>query len=442
MTGPAQRPPADDGAFQGGAQATGPLAALHYRNYRLLWLGQIVQSEGQWMEQVAQGWLIWDLSHDPFVLGLYGATRSLPALIFALPAGIISDRFNRIRVIQTAQVAACLLALVFGLLVQTNMVAVWIILLFGLLNGTAEVSRMPARQALLSSIVPSQTIMNAVAFNEVGQYTMRIAGPVLAGFIMTAFDDTRTGITLVFYLRAALYLFAVVCTGLIRIPPGAKIVRRGTVIENIGDTFSYLKQNPLLLAVVFIGIAPAMVGQPYQYLLPIFALEIYHVGPQGLGMLTATAGVGALFGALMLVAMGNVHRMGVLMLAGLATYGAALFVFGSTTNFPLALVALLFVGAAQANFMAMRQSLIQLLVRDELRGRVFSIAQLTRGTLSPVGAVLAGTLADAYSAPVAIMALASFLLAVSTGYATLNKGVRDLDFDMATAARAENLRGR
>src|SRR5262245_1095244 len=117
MTEPAQRPFADD-AFQRDAKATGPLAALHYRNYRLLWLGQIVQSEGQWMEQVAQGWLIWDLSHDPFVLGLYGATRSLPALAFALPAGIISDRFNRIRVIQTAQIAACLLAITFGLLVQ------------------------------------------------------------------------------------------------------------------------------------------------------------------------------------------------------------------------------------------------------------------------------------------------------------------------------------
>lgn len=406
--------------------------SLRHRDFRYLWIGQVVQSEGQWMEQVARGWLIWEMTHDPFILGLYGTLRSLPALVLALPAGVLADRINRIHLIQGAQIAACVMAFLFGFLVQTELITVWMILGFALANGAAEAMRQPARQALLSNLVPGQDIMNAIAMNEVAQYTMRILGPILAGAMIGPF-----GVAGVFYVRGALYLLAVVVTGLIKAPLIAPQARERSMVQNVGDTFGYLKENAVLLALVLIGVVPALVGQPYQYLMPIFAKEIFQVGAQGLGVLTAAAGVGALVGALILASLGNVQRMGMLLLGSLLTYGSALIFFGLSPLLALALIALVGVGASQALFLAMRQTLVQLLSPDAFRGRIFSIAQLTRGTLSPLGALVAGTLASLFSAPLAIVVLGAVVLGIGTGSGVLLGEVRRMEFSGAMQARGE-----
>ena len=404
--------------------------SLRHRDFLYLWLGQVVQSEGQWMEQVARGWLLWELCHDPFILGLYGTLRSLPAMVLALPAGVLSDRINRLHLIQGAQMAACIMAFLFGFLVQAQMITVWMVLAFGFANGVAEVMRMPARQALLSNLVPGQDIMNAIALNEVAQYTMRIVGPILAGAMIGPF-----GVAGVFYVRGALYLFAAVVTALIKTPIVARPARDRTVFQNVGDTFGYLRQNPVILAVVLMGVVPAMIGQPYQYLMPIFATDIFKVGAEGLGVLTAAAGAGALAGALLLASLSSVQRMGFVLLGSLLSYGGALILFGASPHFAFALLFLLGVGASQAIFMAMRQTLVQLLVRDALRGRVFSIAQLTRGTLSPAGALAAGTLASVFSAPLAIVVLGAVVLGIGFTTMALLKDVRRLELSGAMQAR-------
>lgn len=422
---PSRLPDQQDTAV-GGPWWTHFFRSLRHRDYRFLWLGQVVQSEGQWMEQVARGLLLWELSHDPFILGLYGMLRSAPAFFLALPAGVLSDRVNRIRLIQAAQLAACIMAFVFAILVQTELITVWMILLFGFANGAAEVMRQPARQALLSNLVPGEDIMNAVAMNEVAQYTMRIIGPVLAGAMIGPF-----GVAGVFYVRGALYLFAVVVTAMIRTPILAPRDRSRNAFQNMGDTFVYLKRTPLLLALVLLGVVPAMIGQPYQYLMPIFALEIFQVGAEGLGVLTAAAGVGALLGALLLAGLGNLRRMGMVLIGSLFTYGGALIFFGASPSLALGMSGLLVVGASQALFLAMRQTLVQLLVQDAFRGRVFSMVQLTRGTLSPVGALTAGGLASLYSAPVAIVTLGSIVLAIGIGSGLLLKSLRGLEYSGA-----------
>ncbi len=378
------------------------------------------------MEQVARGWLLWELSHDPFILGFYGTLRSLPALLLALPAGVLSDRISRIYLIQGSQVSACVMAFAFAILVQTGLIDVWMILAFGFANGAAEVMRQPARQALLSNLVPGHDIMNAVAMNEVAQYTMRILGPVLAGAMIGPF-----GVAGVFYVRGALYLLAVIVTAFIRAPLIAPQTRDRTIFQSTGDTFGYLKENPVLLALVLMGVVPAVVGQPYQYLMPVFAAEVFNVGAEGLGVLTAAAGVGALTGALLLAVLGNIRRMGFILIGSLFSYGGALIFFGVTPLFALALIALLALGASQAMFLAMRQTLVQLLVKDAMRGRVFSIVQLTRGTLSPIGALLAGSLASVYSAPFAIITLGLFVLVIGLGSGVMLGNVRNIEFSGA-----------
>jgi len=401
--------------------------SLHHRNFRLLWIGQALQSEGQWMEQVARGWLLWELSHDPFVLGLYGALRSLPAIVMALPAGLLADRVSRVRLLQAAQVAACVLAFSFGLLVETGAITVWLIMLFAVANGTAEVMRRPASQALISNLVPSQDMMNAVAINEVAQYTMRILGPVLAGALIAPF-----GVASVFYLRGALYLVAVVTTGLIKLPPAAVQPVGRTVWQNLGETFQYLGSNRVVLAVVLMGVIQGVVGQPYQYLMPVFADEIFHVDALGLGFLTAAAGVGALVGALVLAAMGNVRRVGLLLLGALLAYGGCMIAFSLAPAYSIALLLLLAVGASQAMFLAMRPTLVQLLVRDELRGRVFSVTHLTRGTLSPGGAYASGLLATMFNAQAAVTALGASIILIGLGCISLLPRVRRLEYGEVT----------
>ena len=171
--------------------------------------------------------------------------------------------------------------------------------------------------------------------------------------------------------------------------------------------------------------------------MPIFATDIFKVGAEGLGVLTAAAGAGALAGALLLASLSSVQRMGFVLLGSLLSYGGALILFGASPHFAFALLFLLAVGASQAIFMAMRQTLVQLLVRDALRGRVFSIAQLTRGTLSPAGALAAGTLASVFSAPLAIVALGSVVLGIGLGTMAFLKNVRRLEFTGAMQARDE-----
>ncbi|MBI2887330.1 MAG: MFS transporter [Chloroflexi bacterium] len=414
-------------------------SSLRHRDFRLLWVGQTLQSEGQWMEQVARGWLLWELSHDPFMLGLYGTLRTVPALALAVPAGILTDRLSRVALIQFSQISACLLAFIFAALVQTHVVAVWMVLAFALLNGTSEVLRMPARQSMVATLVPGRDLLNAVAVNEVAQYTMRIAGPLLAGGIMSAFvDDAFLGVAAVFYVRGLLYLIAVVTTAYIQAPPMPTQARGRTVAQNLGDTFRYLASNRVLLALAVLGAVPAAFGQPYQHLMPVFALDIFDVGAFGLGVMSAAVGVGALLGSLVLAGMGNIRPMGLVLFFSLAGYGASMILFGLNPWFLASLLLLLLLGASQAGFFAMRQTLTQLIVRDEQRGRVVGVTQLTRGGLSPLGSLQAGALAGILGAPVAVMIMGATLGSIALLSGFLLTAVRRLEYSEELQWRTES----
>ena len=412
-------------------------SSLRHRDFRYLWIGQTLQSEGQWMEQVARGFLLWELSRDPFLLGLYATLRTLPALLLAVPAGILTDRVSRIALIQLSQVAACLLAFAFAALVHTGLVQVWMILAFAVLNGASEVLRMPARQSMVATLVPGRELLNAVAVNEVAQYTMRIAGPVLAGGLMSLFVDPFVGVAAVFYLRGVLYLVAVFTTAQIKAPPMSQEARRRTMFQNLGDTLSYLGNNRPLLAMAVLGAVPAAFGQPYQHLMPIFALEIFDVGALGLGVMSSAVGVGALLGSLVLAGLGNIRQMGFVLFGSLATYGASIILFGISSWFIVALILLLAVGASQAFFLAMRQTLTQLLVRDEQRGRVIAVTQLTRGGLSPIGSMQAGILAGIFGAPAAVVVMGATLGTIAFATAFLLPRVRKLEYSEEMHLRLE-----
>ncbi len=402
--------------------------SLRHKNFRLLWIGQALQSEGQWMEQVARGWLLWEISQDPFLLGLYGALRQLPHLALGVPSGILADRVSRVALIQFSQVSACILAFVFAALVQFGAMTPWIILAFAVLNGAAETLRGPARQAMVATSVPGNDLLNAVTVNEVAQYTMRLAGPLIAGAVIAAFTDPFMGVAAVFYVRGLLYLAAVVTTAFIQPPPMPGQPRQRTIRQNLGDTMRYLSDNRAILALAILGAAPGIFGQPYQHLMPVFA-DIFEVGPFGLGAMSAAVGVGALVGALALAGAGNVGPMGWVLLASLGAYGATIAAFGLSPWFALAMVALLFVGAAQSVFQAVRQTLIQHLVRDEQRGRVMAVNQITRGGLVPVGSVQAGVLAGVIGAPGAVIVLGGMVGLVAVISTLILPGVRRVRYD-------------
>lgn len=402
--------------------------SLKHRNFRLLWIGQALQSEGQWMEQVARGWLLWEISQDPFLLGLYGALRMLPHLALGIPAGILADRLSRVALIQFSQISACLLAFVFAALVQFGRMEAWIILSFAVLNGAAETLRGPARQAMVATSVPGNDLLNAVTINEVAQYTMRLAGPLIAGAIIVGFTDPFMGVAAVFYVRGILYFIAVVTTAYIQPPAMPSQPRQRTIRQNLGDTVRYLGDNKAILSLAILGAAPGVFGQPYQHLMPVFA-DIFEVGPFGLGAMSSAVGVGALVGALALAGAGTVGPMGWVLLASLGAYGLTIAAFALSPWFSLAMVALLFVGAAQSVFQAVRQTLIQHLVRDEQRGRVMAVNQITRGGLVPVGSVQAGVIAGMLGAPAAVLIMGAMVSVVALIATVILPGVRRVRYD-------------
>lgn len=402
--------------------------SLKHRSFRLLWFGQALQSEGQWMEQVARGWLLWELSHDPFMLGLYATMRNLPNLVMAIPAGLLTDRVSRVALIQVSQISACLLSIAFALLVQLNIIAVWMILAFATLNGVAESLRGPARQSMVATLVPGGDLLNAVAVNEVAQYTMRITGPLMAGVIMSAFPEANMGVAAVFYLRGFLYLLAVITTALIEAPPMPTGARQRSIWQNLGDGVQYLGQHKPLLAIAMLGVAPGAFGQPYQHLMPIFALDIFDVGPLGLGIMSAMVGIGALVGSLYIAAVGEVRRMGLFLFLTLFAYGVFIMLFALNSTYLLALLLLLLIGASQATFMAIRQALTQLLVQDEFRGRIVSVSQLTRGGLTPLGTLQAGFLASAFGAPIAVLVMGGMLAGITFVSSFVLPRVRHIEY--------------
>ncbi|MGH9172877.1 MAG: MFS transporter, partial [Vicinamibacterales bacterium] len=376
----------------------------------LYWIGSLIANTGDWMDQIAIGWLMWELTGSAGYLGLLAFCRAFPILLFTLFGGAIADRFERRRVMQVTQTWAMLLALLLALLVFTDVVQVWMVLSIAALRGIMLSVNLPTRQALLSDIVDREHLSNAIALNSATMNLTKILGGSLGGL-----GITLVGTAGVFLLNGLSFIILIVALAAMTIPPVTTPKVRKSVIRSIGEGLSYVRHHATLRSLTVLALVPMVFGMPYMSLLPVFADDVLGIGNEGYGLLVSCTGIGALCGALTVAALNDYRRRGRLMLFIMAGFGTMLFLF-SRSSYPLLSALLLFgVGAGQTGYMAFNTTLLQTHADDEMRGRVMSVFFLNRG-LVPLGTIGAGLTAEAIGAQwtVSIMSSIVILLALLT----------------------------
>jgi MFS family permease len=371
------------------------LAPLASKSYRYLFAGTTLTMAGNFMQQVALGWLIYDLTSAPVWLGIVSFARGLPLLLLALPAGVVVDRFDRRRVLVLAQGLTGLVALVLAGLIATGLIQPWQVALLAFLGGCFFVLLIPARQALLPATVERSQLGPAIGLMSAGQNSGRVLGPSLAGVLIAAF-----GLAVAFAAQAAVFLLALLCSLGLPAAPRSGAAQEHSAAQDLLEGLRYVWRDSTVLAIMALQAIPAFLLMPYVQLLPIFARDILQAGPQGMGLLMTATGVGSVLGSLCVVALPGRHR-GLLMLGALGALGLLLAVFAASDWLPLSVVLMGLMGVAQAIYLATNNTLIQLAVPDNLRGRVMGVSITTWG-LMPLGSLPQGLLADWLGAPLVL----------------------------------------
>ena len=373
-----------------------PLRAFRHRNYRLFFSGQVISLTGTWIQLVALGWLVLQLTNSALLLGVVSSIGALPILIFSLPAGVVADRFNKRNLIVLTQSCAMTLAFVLATLTYTHVVNIYFIVAVGFLLGMVNAFDAPTRQSFVIEMVGREDLTNAIALNSAMFNSARIIGPSIAGILLAAVGSAGA-----FFVNGASFIAVITGLLLMRVNHAVPTVH-ASVAEGLREGFGFIKQHSLIAPLLMLTAVVSIFSIPYAVLMPIFARDILHAGARGYGYLMSAVGSGALIGAATLSSLGDFKWKGKLLLAGNLTFCTMLVIFSFSRILPLSLGVLVGVGWGMMTNMALTNTLIQTSVPDRLRGRVMSVYTLMFLGLAPIGSLQAGVIAHWLGAPVAI----------------------------------------
>lgn len=365
------------------------LRGLRHRNFRLLMEGSLISSSGDFMQNVAQSWLVWELTRSPVALGLIAFFDTLPRLLVGAVAGAIADRFNRRRVLQITQTLAMMQALVYWLAVQFEFIQLWHIAVLSFFLGAVNTINQTARQSLVNSLVPKEELLNAIGLQSSVFNFSKILGPSAGGVIIGFI-----GVAGCFLVNALSFVALLFNLHLMDLPPWEKRRDKQTLWEDIKEGFHYVRDNRRILYIVGISYVVAVFGAPYNRFVPMFATNVLHVGPTGFGLLMAAPGLGATVAALSLATMRKL-RVGVHAICYCVLgFAFSLILFAFSHSFVLSLLFLAMVGFSQIAERALSNTAIQIATPPHLLGRVLSLFFMDRGLWS-LGSVMIGTAAAA-----------------------------------------------
>lgn len=373
------------------------------------------------MQSVALGWLVLELSDSALLLGVTGFAGSLPMLLLLLVGGVFADRTDRRRLLIGLQVALMSFALALAVLTALGVVNIGEIVLLSFLTGVAFAFSAPAYQSMISEMVDRPNLLNAIALNSTQFNLSRVIGPAFTGAVVAL-----GGLALCFYVNAASFLASIVALTALHIP---RVVRPdpAPLWDSFVEGLGYVRGRPRVLAILLSVAAISVFAMPYATMLPIFARDVLGLGPGGLGYLLASAGVGAVTGALTLAARSPMARRGLNVLGGLALTAMAVVGFSLAKTFPVSAAFLFLIGFAATSTVALCNSLVQELVTDAMRGRVMSMFGLAfMGTL-PIGNLLAGAGAKVVGAPLGFTIAGVLLLTTAALLAWRSPRLRTLE---------------
>jgi len=385
------------------------LGALAHRNFRLFLLGQTVSLTGTWMQLVAQGWLVLELTDSPFYVGLVSALGSLGVLLLTLYAGVVADRSDKRRVVIVTQTLSMFQAFVLAALVWTGAVTVAHVIALAALLGVVNAFDIPTRQSFIVDMVGKDDLMNAIALNSAVFNASRVLGPVVAGLLIGPL-----GVGACFFVNGVSYLAVIAGLLAMRLPSRPRAPAAPSAWQGFRQALAFMRSDPQAAALITLTAVLSVFGFPFLVLMPVFARDVLGTGAGGYGVLVGAVGIGALAGALGIALSGRRIPKGPFQLAGGAAFGLLLVGFALSRSLPLSVALLTLVGCAMIVNNALTNTLLQALVPDELRGRMMAFYAFTFIGLSPLGAFQAGALAERFGASWAVAA-GGLVTAVAVG---------------------------
>ncbi len=396
--------------------------ALTNRNFRLVWLAALGSTIGTWMQQYAQGLLVYKLTNSSFYLGLDSALGQLPILLFMLIGGVIADRYDRRKLLTRSQLVQAFAAFSLALLVFSGQIRIWHILFFSFFAGCGQAFGGPAYQSLIPSLVPREHLPNAIALNSTQFNLSRVLGPLIGTGVVLSL-----GTAWCFGINGLSFFIVVFTLAALHLPPlAASMTKPKSIREDLRTGLQFVQNNRVVLTLTILVATASFLVQPLITLLPAFATSVFADGPgtpqTRLATLQACQGTGAIIGALTIGAAGRFKGRGVALLGLQVAMGLLVIIF-SQTHIWLVNCGLMVISGM--TFMAMFSigfSIVQLAIPDDLRGRVISIYMVALRSGGPFGGLVTGAMADWFTAPRALMVNGALLTIVAAGVLLSGRG--------------------
>ena len=395
-------------------------ASLKNRHYRWFWLGMLASFVGIHLQLVARNWLVYEMTGSALWLGIVIAAWGLPILLLSLYGGAIADRVKKRDLLVWTQVANGAITLIIAVLIATDTIQVWHLILAAAVTGIIFAFHVPARLAIIPELVKQREVLNAIALNATGMNLSRFLGFAIGGLLLAVI-----GVAGVYFMVVAAFFLS---AGLLLMLPKVESAAKTAVTSirtDLVEGLRYIHRNTIirtLLAMAFVSIG---FGLPYMNIMPVFAVDVFDVGESGLGFLLGAAGLGALVGSLIIASMGDFKKKGLLLLVLAFGFGVSVALFAFSGSYPLALALLVAVGLLGTGYLALNNTLIQNTVPHRMLGRVMSIYVMTF-SLMPLGTLPLGAITDAVGAPVAIGAGGIVVALFTVAMAALLPGLRRL----------------
>jgi len=389
--------------LRGSRQLSVTLSSLKHRNFRLLFCGTSLSHVGDFVQAMAQSWLVWQMTKSPFLLGIVGFAQAFPRLLLGAVGGAIVDRVERRRLLLCTQFLAMAQAFTFWALVQFGGVEFWHILVLVLFLGTVNSLNQTARYSLINNIVPRDDLMNAIALNSSLANLAKIIGPSLGGVLIGVI-----GVAGCLLVNAISFLAIIVTLVVMEIPRGSVTLDEATPFwQEVAEGYRFVRSERRLLSVILLTYAIALVGTPYSRFLPVFATDVLHAGPTTFGLLLAAPGAGAVFAGLGIASLGRVRRRLRFVATAVLAFSISLMLFSFSRSLYLSMFFLILVGASNIAFRAVANSIVQMESPPQYLGRMLSLFFMDKGLWS-FGTLFIGSVAHLIGTPPAIAISGAF----------------------------------
>ena len=391
------------------ANISSTFRSFNNRNYRLFFTGQSISQIGTWMQRTGVSWVVYTITHSPFMLGLTVFASQFPSFILSLPGGVISDRYSRYKILLITQSASMLQAILLAILILTHHSAVWAILALSAMLGIINAFDVPARQPLIHEMVTNKSdLPNAMALNASMVNLARLIGPALSGIVLVRF-----GGGICFLINAFSFIAVIICLLLMKLPVNLPSSDKKKISTELADGFRYLKNTPSIsVTLLLLGLSSLLV-LPYNTMLPVFAKIVFKGDAATFGYINSFIGAGAVAGSIFLATLKPQADLKNVLLVSTIIFGVFLILFSHMANFPLAMVFATVTGFGMMNQTTIAITIVQVESDQAMRGRVMSYVAMAYFGMLPLGSLLIGLISQQIGAPDALLCQGIFALIIA-----------------------------